>query len=683
MWEVTGIVYTNCTFNNLSAAKGYNSDGGNGGIYSIDAGYAVNAGCSSSASPCPSQNVLKSSFTGFRAGIEALDNVTTNTITVDQSMFTDNLSGVIIHSVNNAAVTRNEFTFGGFSAISLTPGVAHHGVQLDHASGYTIEENKFNRTLNTTVGLYGIYNNQSGPSNNRIYKNEFTDMYTGNYNHGVNKNSSDNTEGYQSLCNKFDHFIDGGIKVYGTNSSEGIRYYQGDPVSSVATGNIFVNLVSESIGLSNTNSVPLLYFYNGANSNPTVSGAVTQINVANQNQCPSNFVSGGFVMSGGLQLSPSQLTQFTNDLTTMEPELLNLKYTLSSMLDDGNTQNLIRDIGENWSNDAWELRDQLISRSPNVSRDGIIAAIGKHILPHAMILEICLANPESIKGEDFIEKLRDVSNNSIPEYIYENIRANWYEESSRSVLEKAIAHVGYEVQTRRNLLLTSLLNSEEVTDQEIVTELDKLQDSYSVFDKIMKYVEIEDFISAMNVLNTISYGSREDVALFENLVYYIDLISDVRASGRKISQLDSTEISQLVLLSSGPGKVAEIARNVLCFFYNRCVENEAIIENMTKTMMAVQGSSKEALNQIYYAVSVFPNPANNYTSVKYSIFEQLVDPEIKVYSSEGKLIETLYISENEGEKLIDTRKLKNGLYYFTIVNSGEAKVSDKFIVSHD
>lgn len=679
MWEVTGITYANCTFNNLCLSKPYNATSGNGGIYSIDANYTIKPGCSSPYSPCPTQNLTKSSFTGFRVGVEALNNVTSNTITIDQSIFTDNLCGVFVKGVNNPSINRNTIGLGGFTAIGLPGTTRHFGIRTENCTNYMIEEN----TINGLAGndyVDGIQIDNSGANNTRIYKNNLNNLFIANRSLKVNRSSTDPYTGYQALCNAFSAFESRAIKVEATNNSEGIRSYQGNPTNLTSAGNTFINLVGGSIGVQNGSSWPLNYYHTGGITLPTTSGSVGFVTATNANSCPSSF-GGGIVEFGlaGLKLSNTGMSQFTNDVTVLSAQKLNLEYTYTALIDQGNTEQIVQEINENWSDDAWELRDQIIARSPNVSTEALIAAIDKDILPNAMILEICLANPESVRGELFIEKIVAVSANPIPEYILSMIRNSWYEESSRSNLEKALGEVNDALSTQTSLLLTSVLNSEEVTDAEILEEISKHSSAYLTFEKIEYHLNKKEFIIARNILTTNSFRNPEDLLVFEDLSTYIDLLESIADDGRRVSELKNSELDVLVNLTNSKGLVSLTAKNVLCFFYNRCFEDE-IEEKSLQVSETVGQNSKEDINRIYYQASLYPNPASDYSSIKWTIFEKIVNCKLKVYNSAGVVVLEKELTEVQGEDIIDTRTLSSGTYTVIIENNNERKTSDKLVI---
>lgn len=181
------------------------------------------------------------------------------------------------------------------------------------------------------------------------------------------------------------------------------------------------------------------------------------------------------------------------------------------------------------------------------------------------------------------------------------------------------------------------------------------------------------------MLANISFRNREDLMAFEDLGTYIDLLESAASDGRKVSELKNSELDVLVNLTNSKGLVSLTAKNVLCFFYNRCFEDE-IEEKSLQVSETVGQNSKEDINRIYYQASLYPNPASDYSSIKWTIFEKIVNCKLKVYNSAGVVVLEKELTEVQGEDIIDTRTLSSGTYTVIIENNNERKTSDKLVI---
>ncbi|NEN25852.1 T9SS type A sorting domain-containing protein, partial [Cryomorpha ignava] len=81
--------------------------------------------------------------------------------------------------------------------------------------------------------------------------------------------------------------------------------------------------------------------------------------------------------------------------------------------------------------------------------------------------------------------------------------------------------------------------------------------------------------------------------------------------------------------------------------------------------------------------SAYPNPANSYVTIKFNFLKAEEKSVLHVYDNLGKQVLSRNVGKlYDGQELIDTRKLTNGLYLYQWVQNGK-KVSDgKFIVTH-
>lgn len=187
LWEVHGINFLNCHFSNNVTGDKSITGAPNGGIYAIDASFTVGPQCTGTIYPCPASNLLKSSFTGLEIAIEASGSGTSETATISQTDFTDNIWGVKVDEFDNVSINRNNIEIGDGGYTLFWPiGV---GIYLDNSTGYIVEENNVSTSL--TNGYYnGVVADNSSGDNNRLYKNTFTGLTIGTEAVGVNHNTN-------------------------------------------------------------------------------------------------------------------------------------------------------------------------------------------------------------------------------------------------------------------------------------------------------------------------------------------------------------------------------------------------------------------------------------------------------------------------------------------------------------
>ncbi len=243
---------------------------------------------------------------------------------------------------------------------------------------YNLNENTFYLTTepDPLALTYGSVIDNSGTDENIVYRNLYNDILLGNL--AVNTNASNpNNTGLQYLCNE-NNDIAADFVIQGF----GIREEQG--ISSESAGNIFSNILG-FINMGDYINVgkDIVYFYdNGARKEPLYYTTATIDKFeTNQNQCPTNNPGDEILMMfGGLEDEWEQWQE--------------LKSQLNILIDGGNTNMLISDIQTAWTKDVWDIRADLLSKSPFLSEDAIFILIAERPLPDAMMLEVLAANPD-------------------------------------------------------------------------------------------------------------------------------------------------------------------------------------------------------------------------------------------------------------------------------------------------
>ncbi|MCO5258936.1 MAG: T9SS type A sorting domain-containing protein [Crocinitomicaceae bacterium] len=665
MWAVYGVYFNNCHFSNNITSKSYYASR-NRAIYTIDAGYFVGAACSTSppiGQPCPPANLLKSSFTGFNKAIQASGAGTTKTINISQTIFDTNITGIEVSELDNFVINRSTFELGNPYPSSMSAS----GIVSENSSGFAIEENQFSYGSGFPYTTMGIHIENSGTQNNRTYKNQFTGLTTGQFLYGVNRHPSNALQGFQFICNKFDANTLAAVSIFTTLSNNGIRAYQGEYSPVKSAGNTFVNTPSGAFTISNSTTWPITYYHNGGTTLPTYNTANVALNyTSSTNSCPSSFGP----IKGVIYLK----TQM-DSLATIQNDLL---YNYYSLIDGGNTSNFIQTINTEWSEDVWNLRNKLMEKTPYVSQEALLTAFEKQILPNAMVLELCIANPDATKGERFIEKLSTVS--PLPEYMLNYIRQNWDAKTIRTTLESEIANLATDISVLEYDYVHQQVTASEKSDSTVLDVFESSKESIQkAIDLIDFSIEQGNWNNAQSILNDAltSTNFKEEWHLLDHYSAYINFRKNL--NNRQLNQLDSTEIVYLENLAVSDNKrVAGYCKNILCFFYDICYEWSE--NNMMKKSTTNETLPDKTLNELFYNIIIYPNPSTTYTSIQWEIYDKLIDAHYRVVDLNGREHLNGVLSSNKGEQVLDTRKLGQGVYIIGIYNNNQLKISRKLIV---
>ena len=198
MWEVRGIKFRGCTFNNLTTG---NMGDRRHGIYSEDAGFTVDTYCSDSfysGCECPENEATYSTFSGFTTAVEVDNSGEQQPVYINSAQFENNTTGVRIDANNYATVTRCNFDLQNYPWTALN----NTGLILDNSSGYKVEANHFERSSYSPNGhaSLGVVVNNSGRRYNNLHLNDYTQL-----NFGISAQScnGDSRDGLQFTCNTF------------------------------------------------------------------------------------------------------------------------------------------------------------------------------------------------------------------------------------------------------------------------------------------------------------------------------------------------------------------------------------------------------------------------------------------------------------------------------------------------
>ncbi len=673
MWDVDGIIFKNCHFKNEITTNKETSSAPRRGIYSIDAGYQILPKCTALSVPigqaCPTAQLFKSSFSGLEIGIEASSAGTTETITVRQTDFLDNIFGILVNEMDHVSLTQNTFEIGNAGYSNNPYFGLGLGVKIDNSTGFKIEENTIDSDLSSGLQV-GVWVNNSGSDDNRVYKNDIQNVSIALHSSGKNHNAN-LQKGLQFLCNTLqDNTIAIGIGSSPTN--DGVRLYQGDFSPSKSAGNTFI---SNDTDINNTaNSI--IYIHNGGNKEPNIyTGLVTLQTTTTANACPSSF--GPPIMFEQYNSMIDSLGLVFSDLTDSYE---NLKYSYTTLIDNGNTETFKENIKLSWSADAWLLRSNLLDNSPYLSSEVLLKSAEQNVLPNGMLLEILLANPDATKGEHFIEKLNEATQYNFPEYMQDYVRANYDLLTLRTEMEGQLASIHSNRADIKDWITYLVKSKDEYQTNDRFNAINLGQELYSKVGLVDYYVSEKHFSQADSVLLAIQTDKKyqDELSLIENLEDYLNFRSDLNT--RNLAQLDSSEISYLQDLAQGTSRASGYAKNILCYFYDICFEPELALLNTENKMLPTPTKNTKDLANALYDFKIFPNPAKEYVSITWEIFDNLVETTYSITDLSGKTHLQGSINSNKGEQQIDTRMLKEGLYILNIHNNNQIKTSKKLII---
>ncbi|MDR1113194.1 MAG: zinc-dependent metalloprotease [Bacteroidales bacterium] len=690
--SIKGVTFTACTFKNERAG-----DAGSGiGIEAVNSDFKVEGYCSNRFvraldGSCPQADLIRSLFQGFSRGISVTGTATNNTVSIDEASFVNNLTGVYVNAVNNVSVLRSNFNLG--KAISGIKTFVKKGVHLLNSTGFRVEENNFTGSLPNTSGLYGVVVENSGSNNNEIYKNRFEYLTVGQQFIGTNRNEliqGGVASGLKSLCNIHHNIAVKDIEVIPglfnneINSSSGIAYYQdGYNAAAQTLGKAAGNSFSATAPVNyDNNANPILYPYHAGTPNgyPTVSGhSITVVGAVAANSCLSKITG----------LFPYEYHEHIRDFYISVKSAWNsILYNYNQLMDGGSTQALLDAVQGEWKDDVWKLRQELMKKTPYLSRDVLMEVAKENSLPQALYLEVCLANPDATKDYSFLKFLQYEISNPLPAWMISLIESSWSEKTLRTDMESVLSATGSEKDFWLNLLISEAMH-DSLQDRDGIRSL--YMDRASCSDRLSVaegYIEENSFDKAHEVIYDLTQAfpkyTEEQEKEISDFKDYIDWRNRLYNNNKSIYVLDSADLDWLIsFVKNHTGRGRVLAHNILCELYGICLEEipeKSLASNPsggTGTSKGVDGSAN------FSAVKVSPNPAREYCSFSWDFGTGTQEQhfQLKITDASGRLMLTQPLEGAQGQWVWDTRTVARGSYAYSVVSGSVQLGNGKIIVT--
>lgn len=636
------------------------------GIYTIDAGYKV-VGRNIGGLNTPvhhdysETNYDVCKFKNLQHGVYAMNSNSQFTVTVDHCKFEDMIYGVRLSSVDNALITRNKFDFTLTHPTDIT---VMHELVFDKCTGYKAEGNKFNSQI-PSAPIEGTLVYNSGVSQNRIYRNDYTNVMTGNYSNGQNTNDMGGTNapsGLQFLCN--DHLNNQNFDEYvftfpnANGNGQGIRLRQGSVL--VPAGNTFsanLNPVQGKANIKSDDFDNILYFKGiGLNEIPTVIGGVGTQNSAART-CPSNFTNIIVVQQKSI-LSPTVKSELIGELQSIGTQQLEKAIELDNLLQTGDSPYLHELVANLTPYNKQFVRSELSANSPYLS-ELLLKEVGDKtpgIYPHAWYKDLILANIEVAQTKTFIDYLNS-KNVPLPSGLINQIN-----EQKLITTTQRGEKIDFltDLNTRKTVILDLLIQNELsdsveidwqayknwITQREDIICKSQMADMHLGKGEIIQCNEKLDYID-VHINEFMMDEIKQEMSDYSTFKKYV--LTFVNEDGI-IESLDSTQIQQLEYIANNfSGKSAVQARNLLCFHAGLCEDIEVIYStpNNVKSAQATNESSEQSAYIINQTLKVIPNPNNG---------------EFKLVMPENCTIQNLQIIDIHGKEIIFETIENNGEY---------------------
>ncbi len=334
-----------------------------------------------------------------------------------------------------------------------------------------------------------------------------------------------------------------------------------------------------------------------------------------------------------------------------------------------------------------QLRDQLLNASPYLSDTVMVNAAEKEaVLPNSIVTEILAENPQSAKAENVLNKLNERTtppNENEMAQIHANDTVLGHKES----LESKVAF--YRSEKVRN---TSDLVRLYQKDTTVTNKLDSIESALAnvntpgsyYLQAFCRYGK-HDSSGIITILNNVTSdfnltSSEQNLHTYFNT--YFDILLDLQSQNKSFAEIDTTQRTALNnMAANANGYVQTLARNLLLYNKTTVYHEPYILPDTTQTKSASvkSGNSNFNLWQSNNYFTLYPNPANQYITLEYTVDYNISKPVIEIVTLSGTRINSFRLTKHNGVKIIDLRDYRSGIYLVRLSNNGRTLQTERFV----
>ena len=692
--KVNGLKFRGCDF---SIPAGANSNIGtyNMAIGCYNAGFQLDAPCTNTSVPC--SNYDWGNFNNFYAAVYASSNIVNNpnTFSIVRANFTNNAIGVYVNGLKNESILFNKFYLGPNYGDNCEDGPSPSiGIDLINTTGFVVEENEFARGSAAPpfpVNDYiGIRVNHCKATTETLYKNKFTGMNRANLAVGINRKMDQygqypDWNGVNYMCNQ--NFFNAYDLHVATASS--IRGKLGLP--ELASGNVLTtssfNSLVKQIQNDGTEDIRYYFYYpNVPERLIKYSDYVNPMPLYNstyQNTCPSHYGGGSGGSSDLLVLTPAAIQQKSDEFYQNQSDYNSVSALYQQLTDGGSTTGTLTDIETSQSSAMWDLRQELLQKSPYLSQEVLISASDKtEVLPEAILFEILSANPDELRRQELIDYLRNKAE-PLPEYMIELLELLANGETAKTALLNQMGTYENERVQAAMSIIRSAVNDSVIDYSYIRTWLNNIGGLEAEKQVVATYIAEGNYTEAVNTLNAMPITHNLTGTELIRYNEYKELAEMLIGLDQQGNGLDSLTVEHLSLLNSfaasSEGDAKYMAQAILSQYNNtHCFEcpPQPLEAGLKQSKSIDMSKLAEALGLF---IQVQPNPATTWAAINYRLLPGETEGVITLTDSKGAVVKQIRLTAYQGQEILDTRAMPAGIYIYTL-SSKDASQSGKLIV---
>jgi len=357
-------------------------------------------------------------------------------------------------------------------------------------------------------------------------------------------------------------------------------------------------------------------------------------------------------------------------------------------IDGGNTAELKQAVDLCYPEKVFDLFNTLISDSPYLSDEVMVAAIEQtNALPDIMVKYILIANPQSFSNGNITGAVYDYRMNMFSSfaeeesYITDTI-------SPRQQLESNITYYATERKSYVDLLKQYYIaNPSGLNTDNLIQLLAGESDINSQYELAFIYISKNDQKSLTNVMSAIPQmidpNDQAELDKFSEMNKLMPIIFNLENGIETIDSLNVDEQSFVYNLTGNNDNLPEMLAKALriqtdtSFHYDEPIFVVDTLQTKSKTIKKTpkQLNTKETLN-------IFPNPSKDYVIVDYKNNTPVKEILLVITDMQGRLQKKMLLNVKFTQNLVDVHNFVNGMYNFTIFVDEKQKASNKIVIQN-
>ncbi|MHC1776057.1 MAG: S8 family serine peptidase [Lentimicrobium sp.] len=651
-------------------------------------------------SPCEDNPPYISTFSGFNYAIYVVNTSNLSNFSVEQSEFLNNYSCIYASSILYAKILKNKFSIHITEQFPELENRLASGLYLNECTGYHIEGNEFTGiSEDIFTENVGVYIKNSGPSTNYVYNNTFQRLDYGSIAEGYNCNDDGTLQG-TGLCYKCNDFSQMHYDIFVANPKSiketpyGIRAFQGfrsEPntagADTAAAGNVFSQNGTNRMNILNEGKYEIQYFYHELTDGgvqpewlvPVRKDYVTPHR--NEGTRYTKSISCKSWIGKSIPLPEKLMTDYLESSLTEATS----KEAIIQLKDGGNTETVIETIENSYPDEAFVLRDDLLSKSPYLSDVTLKSAIEKEdVLTNALLRDILTSNPQAGKSEAILIKL-DEKAEPMPDEMYLEILESAENPSPYNMLLEDYAQANHDRSLAFNNLVETFIADTlvENSQQQLENLVETDQSVQAELLLIKYYLDKGLFQDATNrvVQLQLNLPVVTNIALIQGqltgyLNIYIPALTDT------LFILDTTSKQLLGELSiQGEYPLDSWSKNLLEILTSNYQSETYVLpaDFENKKIRVRPVTSENSSDQKLY---LYPNPASTHFVVRYSIPEITKNATLRVTTIDGRLVHEYPLIGFDNEKVIRINDLPEAVYNTELIADGKRIANTKLTIVH-